>query len=70
MRPVLFVSDLQATLRFYIDTLSFEKRRHSAGGKGTVCQIDRGGCEIIQCENAARKDRGRLFVELNQVSAP
>jgi glyoxalase/bleomycin resistance protein/dioxygenase superfamily protein len=47
LRPVLFVSDLQAALRFYIDKLGFEKRWRSADGKGTVCQVNRGGCEII-----------------------
>jgi catechol 2,3-dioxygenase-like lactoylglutathione lyase family enzyme len=66
LRPVLFVSDLQAALRFYIEKLGFEKRWHSADGKGTVCQVDRGGCEIILCEDAGRQDRGRLFVELNR----
>jgi catechol 2,3-dioxygenase-like lactoylglutathione lyase family enzyme len=65
-RPVLFVSNLQAALLFYIDKLGFEKRWHSADGNGTVCQVDRGGCEIILCEDAARRDRGRLFVELNR----
>lgn len=45
LRPVLFVSDLQATLRFYIDKLGFEKRWHSADGKGTVCQVNRGGAK-------------------------
>ena len=43
LRPVLFVSDLQAALRFYIDKLGFETRWHSADGKGTVCQVNRGG---------------------------
>ena len=66
LRPVLFVSDLQAALRFYIEKLGFEKRWHSADGKGTVCQVNRGGCEIILCEDAARQDKGRLFVELNR----
>ena len=66
LRPVLFVSDLQATLLFYIDKLGFEKRWHAGDGKGTVCQVNRGGCEIILCEDAARQDRGRLFVELNR----
>ena len=66
LRPVLFVSDLQAALRFYIDKLGFEKRWHTADGKGTVCQVNRGGCEIILCEDAARQDKGRLFVELNR----
>ncbi len=63
---MLFVSDLQAALRFYIDKLGFEKRWHTADGKGTVCQVNRGGCEIILCEDAARQDKGRLFVELNR----
>jgi catechol 2,3-dioxygenase-like lactoylglutathione lyase family enzyme len=66
LRPVLFVADLQAALRFYIDKLGFEKRWHSDDGKGTVCQVDRRGCEIILCEDATRQDKGRLFVELNR----
>ena len=66
LRPVLFVSDLQAALRFYVDMLGFEKRWHSADGTGTVCQVDRGGCEIILCEDSARHDKSRLFVELNR----
>ena len=66
LRPVVFVSDLQAALRFYLDTLGFEKRWHTSDGKGTVCQVDRGGCEIILCEDAARQDKARLFVELNR----
>ena len=66
VRPVLFVADLQAALRFYIDKLGFEKRWHTADGKGTVCQVNRGGCEVILCEDAARQDKGRLFVELTR----
>lgn len=66
VRPVLFVSDLQAALRFYVGQLGFDKRWHSADGQGTVCQINRGGCEIILCADAARRDRGRLFVELSR----
>lgn len=65
-RPVLFVSDVQCALRFYIEKLGFEKRWHEADGQGKVCQVNRGGCEIILCEDAARQDKGRLFVELNQ----
>lgn len=61
-RPVFFVSDVQAALRFYIDKLGFEKHWH----KGTVCQVNRGECEIILCEDATRRDRSRLFVELTQ----
>src|SRR3974377_2359493 len=65
-RPVFFVSDVQGALRFYIDKLGFEKRWHEAGGKGTVCQVNRGECEIILCEDAVRRDRGRLFVSLTR----
>jgi len=61
-RPVLFVSDLQYALRFYVDQLGFKKKWHV----DNVCQVDRGGCEIILCEDAARRDKGRLFVELNR----
>jgi catechol 2,3-dioxygenase-like lactoylglutathione lyase family enzyme len=65
-RPVLFVSDVQGALRFYIDKLGFKKKWHTADGEGTVCQVDRGGCEIILCQDPARQDKGRLFVELNR----
>jgi catechol 2,3-dioxygenase-like lactoylglutathione lyase family enzyme len=61
---VFFVSDVQAALRFYLDKLGFEKRWHEADGKGTVCQVNRGECEIILCQDAARRGKGRLFVEL------
>jgi len=62
LRPVLVVSDLQAALRFYIEKLGFKKKWHV----DNVCQVDRGGCEIILCEDPARQDKGRLFVELNR----
>jgi len=65
-RPVLFVSDLPAALRFYIDKLGFKKKWHTGDGTGTVCQVDRGECEIILCEDSGRRDKGRLFVELNR----
>ena len=63
-RPVLFVADVNRAIRFYVDVLGFEKRWHSDDGAGTVCQVDRSDCEIILCEDATRKDKSRLFVEL------
>jgi hypothetical protein len=63
-RPVFFVADLKRALQFYIDVLGFEKAWHSDDGNGTVCQVNRAECEIIICQDAARKDRGRLFVSL------
>ncbi len=66
MRPVVFVSDVQRALGFYVGQLGFTKKWHEADGKGTVCQVDRGGCEVILCQDASRQDRSRLFVELNR----
>ena len=63
-RPVLFVTDVNRTAQFYIDMLGFEKAWHSREGKGTVCQVNRGECEIILCQDDSRRDKARLFVEL------
>lgn len=63
-RPVLFVTDVHRSIRFYLDKLGFEKSWHEGDGAGTVCQVARGECEIILCEDAARSGRGRLFVSL------
>ena len=63
-RPVLFVSDVNRALHFYQDLLGFEKAWHEGDGKGKVCQVNRAECEIILCEEAGRKDKARLFVEL------
>jgi catechol 2,3-dioxygenase-like lactoylglutathione lyase family enzyme len=63
-RPVLFVGDVNRALRFYVDTLGFEKSWHEGDGAGKVCQVNHGECEIILCEDATRSDKGRLFIEL------
>lgn len=64
-RPVLFVADVTSALHFYVDLLGFEKRWHEGDGAGKVCQVNRGECEIILCEHPTRRDRARLFIELN-----
>ncbi len=64
-RPVFFVSDLSRSLRFYIDLLGFEKRWHEGDGAGTVCQVDRAGCEIILAQDPVRSGgQSRLFLSL------
>lgn len=63
-RPVFFVSDVNRAARFYVDMLGFEKGWHSGDGTGNVCQVNHGECEIILCEDAKRRDRSRLFIEL------
>ena len=65
-RPVLFVADIGRSIRFYTEGLGFRKAWHEADGKGTVCQVERGGCEIILCEHDTRRDKARLFVSLTR----
>lgn len=67
-RPVFFVTDLDRALRFYVDRLGFWKKWHAGDGAGTVCQVNRGDCEIILCQHDTRRDKGRLFLELNAVA--
>ena len=61
---MLFVADVNRALRFYIDMLGFEKSWHEGDGAAKVCQVNRAECEIILCEDATRRDKARLFVEL------
>ncbi len=64
-RPVLFVSDVGRALDFYINMLGFVKAWHEGDGTGTVCQVNRGDCELILCQHDTRRDKTRLFIELN-----
>jgi len=65
LRTVFFVTDIQRAIAFYVDKLGFKVKWHEENGKGTVCQVDRGGCEIILYEDT-RNDRGRVFLELSR----
>jgi catechol 2,3-dioxygenase-like lactoylglutathione lyase family enzyme len=64
VRPVLFVGDVHRALHFYVDVLGFEKRWHEGDGSGGVCQVDRGECQIILCEDDKRRGTARLYIEL------
>ena len=64
-RPVFFVADVNRAICFYVDMLGFWKKWHEGDGAGTVCQVNRGDCEIILCQHATRRDKARLFIELN-----
>src|SRR5262245_12145782 len=63
-RPVFFVSDVNHSIRFYVDQLGFEKQWHEGDGAGKVCQVNHGECEILLCEDATRRDKSRLFISL------
>src|SRR5262249_9699006 len=47
-RPVLHVSDVEASLRFYVDRLGFTSPwRFDEDGKACIAQVDRQGCALI-----------------------
>jgi catechol 2,3-dioxygenase-like lactoylglutathione lyase family enzyme len=47
-RPVLFVSDLDSAVAFYVSQLGFTKSwRYEEEGKAIVAQVERQGCELI-----------------------
>jgi len=63
-RPVLFVADIQRATQFYVTQLDFTLAWREGNGTGAVCQVNHGECELILCEDASRRDRARLFIEL------
>src|SRR5436305_790900 len=47
-RPVLFVSNVEASVAFYVKQLGFREHwRYEEGGKAWIAQVDRAGCELI-----------------------
>jgi catechol 2,3-dioxygenase-like lactoylglutathione lyase family enzyme len=66
-RPVLHVTDVEASLRFYVDQLGFANPwRFDEDGKVYVAQVDRQGCAIILSNNWPEKiGKGLLFISLN-----
>ena len=66
-RPVLHVSDVQASLRFYVDQLGFTTPwRHDENGRTRVAQVDRQGCALILADTWPEKvGKGLVFISLN-----
>ena len=66
-RPILNVTDVEASLRFYVDQLGFTiPWRFDEGGKAYVVQVDRQGCAIILARTWPEKTgKGLLFISLN-----
>jgi catechol 2,3-dioxygenase-like lactoylglutathione lyase family enzyme len=66
-RPVLFVSDIDRAVAFYVGQLGFvEQWRHEHAGVPIVAQLDRSGCEIIvSSQEADKTGRGRMFISLD-----
>ena len=66
-RPILNVTDVDASLRFYTDKLGFTVPwRFDEAGQAHVAQVDRQGCSIILARNWPEKTgKAILFVSLN-----
>ena len=63
-RPVLHVTNIEASLRFYVDRLGFTSPwRYDEDG---VAQVDRQGCALILADTWPEKiGKGLMFISLN-----
>src|SRR5229473_2136048 len=66
-RPVLHVTDVEASLRFYVNRLGFTSPwRFDDDGKVYVAQVDRQGCALILADTWPEKiGKGLMFISLN-----
>jgi catechol 2,3-dioxygenase-like lactoylglutathione lyase family enzyme len=66
-RPVLHVTDVEASLRFYVNRLGFSSPwRYDDDGKVYVAQVDRQGCALILADTWPEKiGKGLMFISLN-----
>jgi catechol 2,3-dioxygenase-like lactoylglutathione lyase family enzyme len=66
-RPVLNVTDVEASLRFYINRLGFTNPwRYDEDGRAHVAQVDRLGCALILADTWPEKiGKGLIFISLN-----
>src|SRR6476646_9768861 len=62
-RPVLHVTDVETSLRFYVDRLGFKCPWRYQDG---VAQVDRQGCALILANTWPEKiGKGLMFISLN-----
>jgi catechol 2,3-dioxygenase-like lactoylglutathione lyase family enzyme len=66
-RPILNVSDVETSLRFYVDRLGFTSPwRYDEDGKAYVAQVDRQGCALILSKRWQEKiGKALIFISLN-----
>ncbi|HTE50960.1 MAG TPA: glyoxalase superfamily protein [Kofleriaceae bacterium] len=64
---MLFVSDMDRSIAFYVGQLGFEEHwRHEDAGNTLVAQVDRRGCELIlSSQEPDKTGRGRIFISLD-----
>ena len=66
-RPVLHVTDVETSLRFYVDRLGFTSPwRYEEDGRAHVAQVDRQGCALILADTWPEKiGKGLMFISVN-----
>ena len=66
-RPVLFVSDIDSSVDFYVKQLGFTQAwRYEDEGKAYVAQVERLGCELILSSQWPGKvGKGLMFISLD-----
>src|SRR5271168_1581623 len=66
-RPVLHVTDVEASLRFYVDRLGFTSPwRYEEGGRARVAQVERQGCALMLADTWPEKiGKGLMFISIN-----
>jgi catechol 2,3-dioxygenase-like lactoylglutathione lyase family enzyme len=64
---VLHVTDVEASLSFYVNRLGFTSPwRYEDGGRARVAQVDRQGCALILADTWPEKiGKGLIFISLN-----
>jgi hypothetical protein len=71
-RPVLHVTDIEASLLFYVNRLGFTSPwRYDEDGRAHVAQVDRQGCALILADTWPEKvGKGLMFISLNVERSP
>ena len=66
-RPVVHVSNVETSLRFYVDRLGFTSPwRYEEDGRVSIAQVDRQGCALILADHWPEKvGKGLMFISLN-----
>jgi len=67
-RPILIVSNVEASLRFYSDKLGFTSPwRYNEDGRPRVAEVDRQGAALILADNIdpGKIGQGVIFISLN-----
>ena len=66
-RPVLHVTDVAASIRFYVDRLGFTSPWcYEENGRAHVAQVERQGCALILADTWPEKvGKGPMFISLN-----